>query len=279
MGDTRFCVPVIDFLIDRFTIRAYFDIIDPLSSKEKDAFGGFFGKVLERYIHLLLTEMFGPPGRHLGRWFLPSQYERSRGTPEGPDAVILGNQGNSLSAIFLEVKSSRPNRDVVVSGDLSKLADNWHRYLIGTSGKPKAARQLDRSIKDFRSGKFRLPGVDQSSVSIIYPVIITLDPWPLYMEVYEAFCDDVGSFGLLQDSAVAPIDVWSCFDLEFLSPQVLAGRSLFDLIARRPKGKAHLPLWVQLQSRGLVDNVNSPLLKATWERIRSTIVNDLQLKG
>lgn len=278
-GDTRFCVPVVDYLIDRITIGAYFDILDDLSSEqEKQDFGGFFGKVVERYVHLLLEDMLGPPGSDTGRWFQPEQYERDKGTPEGPDAIIVGNQGAALSAIFIEVKSSRPNREVVVTGDLSRLMESWRRDLIGTNAKRKATRQLDRAIDDFRLGSLRIPGIEQSKVATVYPIVITLDPWPLIFEVFESFENEVASLGLLKQVGTLPLDLWSCFDLETLIPRIINGDSLFDIVRDRPKGKEKFPLYYQLTSKGGSGFGNSPLLDTTWKLMTDAFVDELNLE-
>ena len=46
LGGSRFCVPVLDYLIDRMTIRAYFDIFDNLGSIDWGKFGIFLGTSL-----------------------------------------------------------------------------------------------------------------------------------------------------------------------------------------------------------------------------------------
>lgn len=278
LGDSRFCVPLVDWLFDRVAIRAYFDIIDSLATKEeKEAFGGFFGRVVERYVHLLFAEMLGEPAGRTGRWFKPESYQRRKGGPEGPDAVIIGHEDGSLVAIFVEVKSSRPTREVATSGDLKKLRDNWSRYLIGTKEEPKAARQLDRAIADFRAGALRLPDLDASQVAKIYPVIVTLDPWPFLLDVYIEFIGDVRRSGLLTGQGIAPLDVWSCFDLELLSPHILAGESLMETVKQRSKESAHLPMWLQISNRPGGSNPTSPLLSATWDRIHDQMVENLGL--
>lgn len=46
LGGSKFCVPVLDYLIDRMTIRAYFDIFDNLGSTDRGKFGIFLGTSL-----------------------------------------------------------------------------------------------------------------------------------------------------------------------------------------------------------------------------------------
>jgi hypothetical protein len=278
LGDTRFCAPVQDFLIDRLTIGAYFDIINPMSRNQRNTFGGFFGKVFEQYVYALLRAMLGPPGPPLGGWYTPEHYERAPDGPEGPDAIIIGSQRGRLSAIFLEIKSSRPRTATANSGDLAELKRDWKLYLIGTPGERKAARQLDRPVSDFRSGKLSLPGVDQASIYTIYPVIVTLDPWPFYLNIYQDFQEDVASQDLLQQPAISEIDIWSCLDLEMLSPRILAGEALFDIVDQRPRGESHMPLWSQLAKGEQTAGGQSPLLEETWNRFREAIVVDLGLE-
>ena len=278
LGDTRFCVPVLDFLMDRLTIRAYFDMIDDLTKEEKEAFGSFFGLVVERYVHLLLEEMLGKPAGPTSRWFKPNSYERAKGGPEGPDAILIDHQNGSLVAIFVEVKSSRPRLDSATSGDLSRLRQDWNDFLIGTQEEPKAARQLDRAISDFRKGALSVPGLDPSRVGKIYPVIITLDPWPFYLDVYSEFLMDVEASNLLSEERTARLDVWSCFDLELLSPQVRSGRSLMDTIVQRLGGPDHVPLYLQISGGDPPGtHSNSPLLTAAWDRMRENMIADLGL--
>ena len=278
LGDTRFCVPVLDLMFDRLTIRAYFDIIDPLSTDEKNAFGSYFGRVVELYVHSLLREMLGEPAGPVGRWFTPNDYIRDENSPEGPDAIIFSHDGASIVSIFMEIKSSRPVRAAVVSGDLDKLRENWNQYLIGTSQEPKAARQLDRAISDFRAGRLKVPGYPPDSVTRIYPVIVTLDPWPLYLDVFAWFLDDVDSLGLLRGDRTAALDIWSCFDLELASPRIRSGQSFADLLKDSRPASEHIPLWLRFPSAPQMLEQLSPLLDGVWDRLRDSMVRDLGLR-
>lgn len=276
IGDTRFCVPALDALFDRLSVRAYFDIIDPLTTQGKNEFGSFFGKVVERYVHMILEEMLGKPSI-VGNWFKPESYIRRKGSPEGPDAIIIEHTGGSLAAIFLEIKSSRPTRNAVISGDLNALRADWSQLLIGTEKEPKGARQLDRAINDFRAGNLAVPGVDSSRVDKIYPVIITLDPWPFLFEIYGEFLSDIADQNLLSGQNTEQLDVWSCFDLERLSPQMTTGLPLMSIVKQRPAGVNHIPLWTQISSGPRQPNPTSKLLTETWDRMRDNMVEDLKL--
>lgn len=275
-GESAHCVPVVDFLFDRVTIRSYFDILEACETSEaKDAFGGFFGHVVEKYVEVLLEGTLGKSAGPLGLWFKPEDYEQDKGSPEGPDAIVLSTFNDSLFAVFVEVKSSRPSKDTLVSGDLDKLRDNWTMSLIGTPSKRKAARQLDRSIADFRSGALRIPNVDSSQVWKIYPVVITLDSWPFYFEIYTAFLEDVASKGLLLGDGIQPIDVWSAYDLELLSAALLAGGSLGDMMNQRNYGLEHVPMWMQIRRTFDASKLRFPLVDAAWERMTYVITEDL----
>lgn len=280
LGGTQFCVPVLDFLFDRVTVRAYFDITDSLQTKEeKQTFGGFCGHVVEKYVHMLLKEMLGESGGLPARWFKPEDYVRPKNSAEGPDAIIIDHDKDSLVAIFLEVKSYRPNKDVFIYGDLNNLRKNWNDFLIGSENKPLAARQLDKAVTNFRKGNLSIPGIESSQIATIYPIIVTLDPWPFYLDIYDEFSKDITGNNLLSGQGVAPIDIWSCFDLELLSPRILAGSSLMDIIKRRQKVANRLPLSLQISRGAGTSSSFSPLLSKTWEQMHKRMIVDLGLNA
>jgi hypothetical protein len=222
--------------------------------------------------------MLGPTGMSSSRWYTPDQYVWQKGLSGGPDAIIIGQTGKSLEAIFLEIKSPRPRKQTQVSGDLELLKIDWTRFLIGSPRERKEARQLDQAVTDFRNSKFSLPGIDQNTVATIYPIIVTLDQWPFSLKNYQAFAEDVRAEGLLRQPQVMPIDIWSCFDFETLCSRVISGGQIFQIVRHRSLGEDYLPLWFQLNLGGSAPGPNSPTLEKSWDKLRDAMVADLGLK-
>jgi hypothetical protein len=282
VGKDNFVVPVIDFLFNRMATRIYFDIYDSLGEKQKGSFGNFVGGLVQVYINEVLTSFLGQPGSALARWYSDQQFEKDRPDQKTPDAIIVGQDRGKLVLAFLEFKSARPRNRAMVAGDIASLQQQWRHSLIGTPDGAVGARQLDSSISDFFKGRLRIPGVNPNVIDRIYPVIITIDPWPLVADMKSTFLADVGENGLLTQTNVATLDVWSCFDLETLGALVEKRKlALFKLMRIRSSdpNKRLVPISLQLAENGVISEERSEFFDAIWKRLHDNVVTDLDLKS
>ena len=277
VGDGRYFVPSIDLVVDRFTTRVVFDIFDELDDRGKKEFGAYFGSLAENYAHEILQSSLGEPGISTGIWYKPSQYESLGDAGEGPDAIVLVQQEAAIDAMFFEVKSSRPNNIGLIQGDMSRLRQSWQRDLIGTPSNKKGARQLDRAITNFRSGLLNIPGIDQRMIRNIKPIIVTVDTWPFWLEVYDLCVEDVKENDLLLQNNVEPLEILSMYDLEMLAAYVANGRTIRSAFYNRMYGKGeYFPLSIH------VERNNRPILsiltQSIWTRMRNALVSGINLR-
>jgi len=75
---------------------------------------------------------------------------------------------------------------------------------------------IDETIRAFRNGDLHLNGIDSRSLTHYYPIIVTFQKWPLGPLVYDLIRRMVNMSGSLRQSYCAPVEIWSCEDLEYI---------------------------------------------------------------
>lgn len=263
LDDKRMLIPIPQFLLERVTVLLYWDVHSLVPHKDQNTFESWWGVLSEQYVHQLLERALGVPGGSGGRWFKPNQYGLKDGAPPSPDAIVVIHSSKGLALAFVEVKSSRPKYVDMVTGDTAALRIHWGDRLIGDAGNPKAVRQIDRAIDEFRKGNLELDGVSCTAVERIFPVVVTLDQWPLRATLYQRFADDVRSAGLLSQAGVVPIEVFSCEEVEMLVGAAENGSSLGELLDRRFETSAQsIPIRDWMKAAPLPS-----ILHETWDRM------------
>ncbi len=273
LGNNRFVPGIMRFVFDKLGEGLYWDVVNGLDADERDEFTSFLGIIVEQYVYALLTRVYGSSGSSHSRWFVPSQYQRRRSVPEGPDAVIVGTGKRGLELAFLEIKSSRPHLTTIADGDLKAFDSDINEVFIESKKKPKAAAQLDRAIRDFYNGDWSLPRISNKQVSRVYPIVVTLSPWPLFIGLYERLRGRIADAGLLRDGRTAPLEVWSCYDLELLEPLITNGLELTRFLDAKLKGPANnLPVSYLINNRITVGgqdlkHLQNVFIENLWEGV------------
>ncbi|MGH2911799.1 MAG: hypothetical protein ACRDJ3_04915, partial [Solirubrobacteraceae bacterium] len=93
----------------------------------------------------------------------------SRKHPVDSSDVILGYDRHPM---FIEVVSGPLQAGTFTQGHLCCFEADADRLVV------KKAKQLDRSIRDFFTGKLKIQGIDPEMVSYAWPVIVTSHPFP-----------------------------------------------------------------------------------------------------
>lgn len=266
-------IPIPGFLFDRATIMLWWDIHKVVPEEHQNAFEAWWGHLAQQYVYLLFESALGPASGTLQRWFKDDQLILSPGVPMSPDAIVMSTVEGKLSLAFIEVKSSRPKYVDLVRGGITDLRNHWKVRLIGEPGTPKAVRQIDRAINEFKAGRLKITGIDERTVETIFPIVLTLDHWPIRDELYSQFTKDVEYLHLLQQKGVAPVEVFSCHDLELLVSRIENGESLLDiLVQRRQEATQSTPI----RNQGPYNSLPS-LLTEVWDKMETDLPHELGL--
>lgn len=138
---------------EKFTEGIYWILLDNLKNEERNNFFQLFGEIFEYYICNILKSIFH------NRYFKISYDNR-----EASDCIVEYPE----AVIFFEIKSSRPIK-TTPNGNFEPKID---KLLL------KAIRQLDKTIIDFREGKFDINGRKYKDFKYIFPILITLKSFP-----------------------------------------------------------------------------------------------------
>ena len=271
LGQDRMAIPIPQLFFERATIMLWWDIHNSVPPDRQNAFESWWGYLTERYVDQLLEKALGPPDGGIARWFRHDQYRLKHGTPPSPDAIIVSHVDNGLALAFVEVKSSRPRYVDMVTGDAASLRKHWCSRLIGEPTNPKAVRQIDKGITNFLTGKLALERINPTSVRRIFPIVVTLDHWPMRSTLYEQFAEDVKAQGLLVQGGVTPVEIVSCEELEMLVGAAENGWSLVETFNQRwQRSEQSIPLrdWMS-------PGPTPSLLTEIWDRMSIEVKSGL----
>jgi len=104
----------------------------------------------------------------------------------------------------------------IIDCDFDSLIEDINMAFIESNEKDKAAKQIDATIKALRNGSLHLNGIDARAITNYYPIIVTFQNWPLGPFIYELIRRMVNTSGLLRQSYCAPVEIWSCEELEYV---------------------------------------------------------------
>lgn len=184
LGEIDICLSL-RFLMKKITENVFWLINDGLRDRaDSNRFREFFGKAFEEYVRRLLRRSFGDRCAEI-------RYGTSR--MEAGDAIVV--YPNDL--ILFEAKSARLLLQTVRSGELEAYKRNLRDVLIRASG------QLDRVIKDFKSGAFEVPGLKRSESNRFHPIIVTVHSFPQEPLTWGFFQEILEQEGLFRDKAIA----------------------------------------------------------------------------
>lgn len=182
----------------------------------------YWGQVFEFYCHKICRRIEAN-STIKPKYFGAIEYGPSHRRRESCDAILVYGG----SAVMMEFKIKSPRLvDTIIGRDYdSLLVDIRNAFIKGDEGH-KAVTQIDESIRGIRNGELRLPGVDPRSIQAYYPVVVTLQAWPLRPLIYELIRMLVQKEGLLrQTSYIAPLEIWSSEEFEYVESVLTAGAS------------------------------------------------------
>jgi len=147
------------------------------------------------------------------KFFPETEYGPSYNRRKTCDAILIYGS----AAVLMEFKIKGPKLErTIIDCDFDSLVEDINMAFIEHNDKDKAAKQIDETIRAFRNGDLRLKGIDSRSLTHYYPRIVTFQRWPLGPLVYDLIRRMVNMSGLLRQSYCAPVEIWSCEDLEYI---------------------------------------------------------------
>ena len=239
-------IPVnVRFLVQRISSGIYWDILDGLDGQNKEKFMRFFGDLLQQYVSQLFKRVYPESIIAKKRAFYDETYGIGNKTS---DVIILyGNE-----AVFLEVTVGRLRMErTMIPGNIHEFRDDVETKIVS------ACKQLDRVIKDFKCGKLSLENWNYGDVHRYYPVVITAEPLPLLLSTYEEVRKLIAKRNYLQESDLAPLEIWSTEELEMIETLLNSGETIVSLL----KDKLKHPIYKNLSMKDYLNIIGPSIFK------------------
>jgi len=147
------------------------------------------------------------------KFFPETEYGPAHSRRRTCDAILV--YGRAAVLMEFKIKTLKLER-TIIDCDFDSLIEDINMAFIESNEKDKAAKQIDETIKALRNGSLRLSGIDTRAITNYYPIIVTFQNWPLGPFVYDLIRRIVNTSGLLRQSYCAPVEVWSCEELEYI---------------------------------------------------------------
>jgi hypothetical protein len=151
-------------------------------------------------------------------------YRRAPGQWVKPTDAIVTEQGG---LVMLEATVRGIPVEALVSGTPGSI----DRYLDRITDK---FEQIALVVDDIAEGRLRIPGVDDSGVCNIFPVLVLLHPFPQHYSTWDALDHDIESRRLLDEKSswirMREFQIITAEELEMLEPHLQSGLSMVALL-------------------------------------------------
>ncbi|MFC2001186.1 hypothetical protein ACFLUZ_01630 [Chloroflexota bacterium] len=147
------------------------------------------------------------------KYFSELEYGSAGNRKKSCDAILV--YGDKAIVMEFKIKSIRI-KDTIINADFNSLIEDINKAFIKSQDGDKAASQIDETIRSIRSGGLILPGINPHSIKTYYPVIVTLQTWPIGPFVYELIRREILRAGLLKQNHIAPVEIWSVEEFEYI---------------------------------------------------------------
>ncbi len=181
-------------------------------NEHRDDLRNYIGQVFEFYCWKV-CERIQSNAIIKPKFFKEPEYGPVHSRRKACDAILV--YGNSAVLMEFKTKSLKLER-TIIDCDFDSLIEDINMAFIKSNEKDKAAKQIDETIKAFRNGSLHLSGIDTRAITNYYPIIVTFQNWPLGPFVYDLIRRMVNTSGLLRQPYCAPVEIWSCEELEYI---------------------------------------------------------------
>ncbi len=216
------------FLKEKITGGIYWRIFDVLSGAERERLSRFMGELYQEYVTRIIRRMVPEASGGLSRrFFCEFEYGPKNRRVRTSDIILVYGR----SAIFLEVTASRLQMQrTAVLGQINAFWDDIDKVILASS------RQLARVIGDFEAGRLRIPDTTPTMIDKIYPVIITMQPFPQMPLVWALIDEKIREERIpLFGPKMQPLQLLDGEDVELLEALVESGESMVNVIETKSK--------------------------------------------
>jgi len=214
--DVVFCLSR-RFATEKISSGLYHTVLTHRDAKERDKFLVFFGHVFESYIRRLFNRVF--PAGPLAQRFFANPRDPATGD-ELTDGIL--DYGDAL--VLVETKASLFSLPVLLRADPAVLDRQLQDIVFD------AARQLTRAIVRIRAGALVDLGIFPERIKTYFPIVVSLQFIPVEHFLYRKFQQGILSKDLLQGRDIAPLQLLSVDDIEWVESFLISGVCLADLL-------------------------------------------------
>lgn len=212
--DRAFCTSL-RLVIERLGVGVHHRLLASLPESERGKYLTFCGALFEEYVRRMCLRMY-PDGRFVSHIRYGNNLEAADGWIIYPGAAIV-----------LEAKAARFTLEIFLSGSFGAFEDKFRESLL------KGARQLDRTIQDFKAGLFGVGGFNATDLPTLFPVLLTLQYVPQDAFLSEFIREVLREEKLFDDASIQQLQIIHIEDLENLEGIIGSGKSLLQLLQRR----------------------------------------------
>ena len=206
LGSTSFACPYQGFLRNQLGLGLFYVIFDKYRTRGDDSnlrLSQFFGRFLETYLFGVVSD--ATRRRKDAHVFPEKKYLVKGGESKSSDVILVAGS----NAVFIEITRSRLRLDeTICRRDRKSLDEDIERIFV------RKARELDRSIKDFKSGAFQLNGVNPATIKNFFPVITTEQDFPQLIALPQLIRSAIAGAGYL--GQWKDVQVFAAEDIEAL---------------------------------------------------------------
>jgi hypothetical protein len=215
----KFFVPYPQLIQNALGDGAFFLLLDGYAGADRLKFTRFYGEFFENYVAGCLTR--GYAGRADGIVRPETEYVKGKQKIKSTDVVVAENG----DVLFIEVMAKRPK---LIESVLALKDDGIQSDVAAFVRK---ARELDKRIRDYRSGAL-FPDLPRPDGQRIFPVVVTPTEWPRVYLLHAVFPAAIAKEGLL--AGCEPIELLDAGDVELLEGLLLQrGMRLPALLDRK----------------------------------------------
>jgi len=261
----KVCCPHLPFLENAIAPGPFYRLTDKygeMSSQLSQDCRTLFGEFFEEYTAGLFARIAAAR-----RWAFSREVPYGAGMKSSD--VFLSDGKN---AAFIEVFWSRFRlQQTLLELDEEAITEDLNRLVA-------KAKQVDRSIRYFRAGKFTIKDIDNGSIEHFFPILVTSFAVPHFIGIIDYIRAALSGERLLEDAEPLLITEVQAFDLS--AETLISEIPLFDLLVKKrdhPQGKnlSYMNFLALFgKSIGLSDDLKKP---DEMQRIENSI-KDINMK-
>jgi hypothetical protein len=213
------CAPYLPYLENSLGSGLFFAFLDGYNEQDgrqaSDRFTRFFGEFFEDYV----VDRFRRDHPATDHVFSEIEYDKGK---KSADLAMF----EADNALFIDVTSSRFNvAKTLIDLKPEAIIADMEKIVLAN------AEQLDKSIKAFKDGRLRYPGIDPSAIKRIFPIVLSIQPLPRAFAFNRRILAEITNRGLLV--GLERIEILTAEDAEMVGSLYKKDVLLSDILARK----------------------------------------------